>query len=174
MVRPRGRLLGHDTVLFVRPAGLMYLRHWTICGPAPGLSQLGKRAAQWYAPFHQSHFYFLIKSTSLSLSQSKLSCSHILFICEIDEYQNSRDINPNPISPMLAQNRSFPSYRTLLWSTSLQPFVIVALWRSKYQLTKYPNCICRKLWCVPVTFLLWKKISFTLLNDRMIFGDNSH
>ena len=128
----------------------MYLRHRTICGLAPELSQLGKRAAQWYAPFHQSPFLFLIKSISLSLSQSKLSCSHILLICEIDEYQNSHDINPNPISPMLAQNESFASNHTLLWSTSLQPFAIVAPWCSKYQLTKYPNCICWKLWCVPV------------------------
>lgn len=128
----------------------MYLRHRTIRGLAPELSQLGKRVAQWYAPFHQSPFLFLIKSISLSLSQSKLSCSHVLLICEIDEYQNSHDINPNPISPMLAQNRSFPSNHTLLWSTSLQPFAVVAQWRSKYQLTKYPNCICWKLWCVPV------------------------
>lgn len=145
---PRGRLLGHDMVLFVRSDGVMYLRHRTIRGLAPELSQLGKRVAQWYAPFHQSPFLFLIKSISLSLSQSKLSCSHILLICEIDEYQNSHDINPNPISPMLAQNGSFASNHTLLWSTSLQPFAIMAPWRSKYQLTKYPNCICWKLWCV--------------------------
>lgn len=131
--------------------GVMYLRHRTIRGLAPELSQLGKRVAQWYAPFHQSPFLFLIKSIPLSLSQSKLSCSHVLLICEIDEYQNSHDINPNPISPMLAQNRRFPSNHTPLWSTSLQPFAIVALWRSKYQLTKYPNCIFWKLWCVPVT-----------------------
>lgn len=128
----------------------MYLRHRTVCGLAPELSQLGKRVAQWYAPFHRSPFLFLIKSISLSLSQSKLSCSHTLFICEIDEYQNSHDINPNPISPMLVQNRSFPSNHAVLWSTSLQTFAIVARQLSKYQLTKYPNYILYKLWGVPV------------------------
>lgn len=103
----------------------------------------------------------LIKSILLSHSQPELSYSHVLFICEIDEYQNSHDINPNPISLMLEQNRSFPSNHTLLWSTSLQPFAIVALQRSKYQFTKYPNCICRNLWCAPVVpviaFFKWRK-----------------
>lgn len=44
------------------------LRGWCTC--VTELSQLGKRVAQWYAPFHQSPFLFLIKSISLSLSQS--------------------------------------------------------------------------------------------------------
>lgn len=56
-----------------------------------------------------------IKSISLSRSQSKLSCSHILLIRETDEYQNSHDINPNPISPKLPQKLSKQAHTSLIY-----------------------------------------------------------